>query len=235
VSTVWEYGMVFNAVNYATPAIQEIVTGMQEIQTYSITVGQTTQQMGAMSYAGFRQLAFGAQMGLFYTTMLYGWMMRSESATISVERAQRNYNDAMQKYGASSEQAVSAMQSLEQAQLLQSRASMYNNVLMISMGIQMVSMAGTIYKYALPALSSLTESITAVGISFKAMLASIGPVGWAMLGIGTATAVGIGVYEATRPVVVNLPDTINVTTNTNDAIDQYASRLKRALNQRGTP
>lgn len=222
------------AVDNVSPVAERVKTELVEIESYTMRVSYGAQQMGQMSYYGFRNLIFGAQMGLFYMSMLAGGMIRNESSTIAVEMAQERLNETIRKYGPNSQEAHRAMQQLERTQLYYQRSITYSNLMTVSMGLQMVGMATSIWRYAIPALGSLTGILHGVANAFRTLYASIGPWGLALLATGTV-ATGMSIYAATRS--VELPSTLNIntTSDTDDVLEKYKQRLKRALSQGGSP
>jgi hypothetical protein len=227
------YGISFVGSNYVTPAAEQVVYELQGVKQAVADVGATSQQMGTMSFAGFRSLIFGAQMGMFYFSMLESGMLRSESATIGVELAQERLNVAIQKYGPNSAEANRAMQQLERTQLYYQRVATYTQIITVSMGLQMVGMAAQIYHTVIPSLTSLTASLHEATTAFIGFM-SLHPVGWALLAGGIAAA-GIATYALTRPVEVPNTLTINNRTDIDQVLEDYKRRLKRALTQSGVP
>jgi hypothetical protein len=227
------YGISFVGYNYVTPAAEQVIYQIQGVKYALGDVGKTAQEMGAMSFAGFRSLIFGAQMGLFYFSMMESGALRTESATIGVELAQERLNTAIQKYGSNSAEANRAMQQLERTQLYYQRVATYTQIITVSMGLQMVGFSAQIVHTVIPSLSALTTQLHTATASMISFL-SLHLWGWAVLAGGVAAAAA-ATYALTRP--VELPDTLNINTKSdiNDVVDQYAARLKRSLSQRGVP
>jgi hypothetical protein len=227
------YGINFVGSNYVTPAAEQVVYELQGVKQAVAEVGATSQQMGAMSFAGFRSLIFGAQMGLFYFSMMESGMLRSESATIGVELAQERLNVAIQKYGPSSAEANRAMQQLERTQLYYQRVATYTQIITVSMGLQMVGFAAQVWHTVIPSLSALTTQLHTAASAMITFL-SLHPLGWLAIAGGVAAAAA-ATYALTRP--VELPTTLNI--NNRSDIDQvledYKRRLKRAITQSGVP
>jgi hypothetical protein len=223
---------MFEGFNYVSPAAQQVMSDLSQIEGYTFKTGFTAEQMGTTSLRGFRNLVFGAQMGLFYTSMLAGGMNKTESAEIALEMAQDRLNEAVKRYGPNSDEATRATQQLERSQLYYQRAVTYSQLMTVTMGLQVVSM-GMNFASAIPSLLSLSTTLHTVAASFHTLYAAMGPVGWAILGISAAAAIGTGVYMATRP--VELPSTLNVnsTSDLDDVLEQYKARLKRAITAAG--
>ncbi len=219
-----------------SPVADQVVESLQNIEYETMNVGWASEEMATMSTRSFRNLIFGAQMSLFYTSMLASGMLRSESSTIAVDMAQDHYNETVAKYGANSSQAQRAMDSLNRSQLLLQRNMTVTNIMMVSMGLQFVGMAVQISSTAIPSLATLTGMLHGVANAAREVWAALGPLGWAILA-GGAIAGGVATAYAAGAFNVNLPNTLTVnnTTNTNDVINQYAARLKKALNQSGVP
>ena len=197
-------------------------------------VNWNMQNMGAMSSQGFHSLIFGAQMSLFYVSMLASGMLRAESATIGVDMAQDHLNDTIKRYGANSQEALRATQSLERSQLLYQRQATITTIMTAAMGLQMVSMAYSISKYAIPAIEGLCGWLQ-TAISLETVFEALsGPWGWAMLAGGMVAAAGVGSYLATRPAELNTTLTVN-NGNTEQVLEDYKRRLKRAITQSGVP
>jgi len=103
-------------------------------------------------------------------------------AAIRVTEAQRDYQEALEKTGPASERTQEAFQRLRQAQQAQ-------QMTMISL---MAQIPGFVAQ-----LISLTVSLQAAGIAARGFWASLGPAGWAILGI-SALAGGVALWSATQ-------------------------------------
>lgn len=229
------YSIQFVATNYVTPVANQVVEDLNRVQQGVINVNWGTQQMAGISSMGFHSLIFGVQMSAFYVSMLSSNMLRAESSSIAVDMAQQHLSDTIKRYGANSQEAVRATQSLERSQLMYQRQALVSNIMTASMGLQMVSMAATMYKYAIPALQSLVTWLHEATIATTVLEALSGPWGWAMLIGGAAVAVGAGVYLGTRP-AAELPSTLTINSgNTEQVLEDYKRKLKRALTQSGVP
>lgn len=226
------YAIQFSGYDYTTPAVDSVVENLNRVSQGMVSVNWNVRNMGTMSSQGFHSLIFGTQMSLFYVSMLASGMLRAESATISVDMAQEHLNDTIKRYGSNSQEALRATQSLERAQLMLQRQGTMTNITMVSMGLQMVSMATSMYQYAIPALLSLATALyhaTAAAISFLAT----NPLGWAILIGGVAVAATamsalIPKTELSTTLTVNNGDTEQV-------LEDYKRRLKRAITQSGVP
>jgi len=97
----------------------------------------------------------------------------------------------------------------------------------------MISMASSMYKYAIPSLTGLATSLwhaTSAAIAFLAT----NPAGWAVLIGGVAAASVAGLYLLNRP--ATLPSTLTINSgNTDQVLEDYKRRLKRAITQSGVP
>ena len=227
------YGIQFIGTNYVTPAADAVVENLNRISQGTTTVNWGMQQMGSISSMGFHNMIFGAQMSMFYVSMLASGMMRAESATIGVEMAQDHLNDTIKRYGPNSQEALRATQSLERSQLMLNRQNVITNITMASMGLQMISMSTSMYKYAIPALTSLATHLWHVTSAAIAFLAT-NPAGWAVLIGGVAAASVAGLYLLNRP--ATLPSTLTINSgNTDQVLEDYKRRLKRAITQSGVP
>ena len=116
-SANWTYGIIFEGSNYVSPAANQVMSDLSQIQGYTFQTGWGAEQMGTQSLRGFRNLVFGAQMGLFYTSMLAGGMNKTESAEIALTMAQDRLNETIKRYGPNSQEATRATQQLERSQL----------------------------------------------------------------------------------------------------------------------
>ena len=227
------YGIQFIGTNYVTPAADAVVENLNRISQGTTTVNWGMQQMGSISSMGFHNMIFGAQMSMFYVSMLASGMMRAESATIGVEMAQDHLNDTIKRYGPNSQEALRATQSLERSQIMLNRQNVITNITMASMGLQMISMSTSMYKYAIPALTSLATHLWHVTSAAIAFLAT-NPAGWAVLIGGVAAASVAGLYLLNRP--ATLPSTLTINSgNTDQVLEDYKRRLKRAITQSGVP
>jgi hypothetical protein len=231
-----EYKSVFTASQYVTPVAEEVTQGFYNIKWAAESAGGAMEQTGMRSFNAFRNLAFSAQMGLFYVSMLESGMMRMESASIGVEMAQERLNDVIKKSGANSDEAHRAMQTLERAQIMYQRTAMYSNLMTISLGIQFVSFASSIEKFAAPALLRITGLTEGLTKAFWGLQASLGWTGIALLAIGAIAAVGVGAYAYSQSRVA-LPETLNINakTDVDEVLELYKQRLKRAITQGGSP
>jgi hypothetical protein len=229
-----EYKSVFTASQYVTPVAEEVSQGFYNIKWAAEDAGTAMETTGMRGFNAFRNLAFSAQMGLFYVSMLESGMMRMESSSIGVEMAQERLNDAIKKSGASSDDAHRAMQQLERAQIMYQRMALYSNLMTVSLGIQFVSFASSITRYAVPAITHITTMIHGLTAAFHALSAAQATtiVGLAALAVG----VGVGAYAYSQSRVA-LPDTLNVNSKTDvdEVLELYKQRLKRAITQGGSP
>jgi len=103
-------------------------------------------------------------------------------AALRVTEAQRDYREAVKESGPASEEAIGALSRLKAAQDAQ-------RMTMISL---MAQIPGLIAQFI-----SLTVSLQAAGIAARGFWASIGPAGWAILGI-SAIAGGAAIWAATQ-------------------------------------
>jgi len=233
-----EYKSVFTASQYVTPVAEQVAQGFYNIKWAAESAGGAVDTMGARSFSAFRNLAFSAQMGLFYISMLESGMYRMESASIGVEQAQDRLNDVIKKSGAGSDEARRAMQTLERAQIAYQRTATYTSLMTVSMGIQFVSFASSIDKYLVPAITRATELIGGLTTAYHMLAASMAahPIGWLLLGLGAIAAVGVGAYAYSQSRVV-MPDTLNINSKTDadEVIDEWARRAKRKYAQSGAP
>ena len=227
------YGIQFIGTNYVTPAADAVVENLNKVSEGTTVVNWKLKEMDNISSMGFHNMIFGAQMSMFYVSMLASGMMRAESATIGVEMAQDHLNDTIKRYGPNSQEALRATQSLERSQLMLNRQNVITNITMASMGLQMISMASTMWKYAIPALTSLATHLWHVTSAAIAFLAT-NPAGWAVLIGGVAAASVAGLYLLNRP--ATLPSTLTINSgNTDQVLEDYKRRLKRAITQSGVP
>jgi len=107
-------------------------------------------------------------------------------AAIRVTEAQRDYQEALEKWGPASEKTREALERLKAAQQAQQAT-------MISLMAQIPGMIAQ--------LISLTVSLQAAGVAARGFWASLGPAGWAILGI-SALAGGIALWSATQSIRV---------------------------------
>ena len=228
----WQYGIIFTGQNYVGPAVAEVTENLATLQGQVLNLNQSLQQTDFISTRGFRNMIFGAQMSLFYFSMIESGMMRTESATIGVEMAQDHYNETVKKFGPNSKEAERALNSLERSQIMMQRMTTYTNIMFVAMGLQMVNMAATIQQYALPQLITLAHTLYGVAAAGYAALASMGPYGWAAIATGLAATA----YAAYRITTFEAPTTIdvNTTTDLDAALEAYKQRLKRAITVAGS-
>jgi len=103
-------------------------------------------------------------------------------AAIRVTEAQRDYREALEKWGPASEKTREALERLKAAQQAQQAT-------MISL---MAQIPGLIAQ-----LISLSVALQTAGVAARGFWASLGPAGWAVLGI-TALAGGVALWGATQ-------------------------------------
>ena len=70
-----EYKSVFTASQYVTPVAEEVAQGYYNIKWAATDAGKAAEAAGMSGFSAFRNLAFSAQMGLFYVSMLESGMM----------------------------------------------------------------------------------------------------------------------------------------------------------------
>lgn len=227
-STSFSYGIVFTGDSTGFQQAQEQVTeGIQEITTYTITFGETQERVSQVSLRGISQMLFGMQMLTWMTSMAATASMRQEGATIAVEQAQENYNNAVARYGASSRQAQRAARSLERAQLYVSRANMMATFSMISFGMQIVQ-AGLYFVRYLPQLGAWVAqmwSLAAAQAALKPWLVPAMVAGVAAIG---GMAAGYTISQ-TNNVNVN----INQDTDLASAFDEAERKATYELRRTG--
>jgi len=219
------YKITFEAVSHVGPVADQVKQQLGEIKDYTFQVNVQTERVATVSTRSFRSLIFGTQMALWYTSMLVGGMLRAESATLMLEQAQENYRRAVEKYGPASYEAQRALRSLQRTQLYLQRSTMYTNLMTASFTLQMVSMAAQVTSVVNPSLNSLRAALTALKTTF----AGLGPVGWAMLGLGTiATAIGTYMAWQSMQPQVNI-GSINVATRSGMDLDVALEEMKRQV------
>lgn len=230
------YNIVFQALDYVSPITDQIVDCLQNIEYETLDIGFVSEELATFSANDFRNVIYSAQMALFYTSMLASGFLKSESSTIAVDMAQDRYNEIVAKYGANSSQAERALESLNRALLLLQRNMMVTNIMMVSVGLQFASMA-LLSQGTLVGLGTITAALRATATTVREFWASLGPFGWPILA-GTLVAGGIATaYAAGAFNKAEIPKTITVdkNTNANQAVDQYARKLKRAFNASELP
>jgi len=157
--------------------IRESVSGTAvQMQRFSNVVSSINNMIVQMSITSF----------VFLLTM-----RQINSTQRQLATAQENAAEAIRKYGRNSIQARQALRRLAQAQ---------ENVRMAQIGfvVQTIATIGSIATLVmripelLTALGSLAASYSAVAASATAAKIAMGPVGWALLGLGAGVAVTVG-------------------------------------------
>lgn len=231
-SAITSYAIQFTGMNFVTPVANAVCADLNKISYNTMTVNWGMQQMGTISRQAFQSMIFGAQMSMFYVSMLASGLLRTETATIGVDMAQDHLNDTIKRYGSNSQEAHRATQALERAHLMYQRQLGITIIMTASMGLQMISMTGTML-HAIPALAGLAASFDKLTVSVIGFL-STNPLGWAVLIGGAAVAVTAGAYLMTRS--AELPSTLTINSgNTEQVLEDYKRRLKRAITQSGVP
>src|SRR4030042_2557858 len=116
------YETRFTAVNQVQPVAEQVAMTYDQLKVKVGEVGTASEQMSFRSVRAFQGLIFGAQMSLFYVSMLASGLLRDESAVLQVEAAEERLNKALKEHGRKSEEAVSATRQLEQAHIYLQRA-----------------------------------------------------------------------------------------------------------------
>jgi len=175
-------------------ALQQISQSGEELKVRITNLNQTT----SASSQYFRQYgsvissvnSMIVQMSI--TSFVFLLTMRQINSTQrQLATAQENAAEAIRKYGRNSIQARQALRRLAQAQ---------ENVRMAQIGfvVQTIATIGSIATLVmripelLTALGSLASLYSAVAASATAAKIAMGPVGWALLGLGAGIAVTVG-------------------------------------------
>lgn len=220
----FSYGIYINGYNQAGAAFQQAQSQVQQVDYGVKQTSQSFDMLNWRSLMAMRGVVFGFQMALFYLTMYSQGMDRTENYTISVERAQRNYNKAVTEYGRGSEQAQNAQESLTMAVNNYNAAVTRSNIMTLAMGFQAVSM-GISFMQALPAIKGMIGSLQSfnavaeVSVMLKSALSSP----WAPLGlaVGAATIAGVAYYASQQ----NQPkQQVNVSVTNEGILDDYLRR-----------
>jgi hypothetical protein len=210
------YGVIFYG---DTTQLQGSVGQVKaSVEGLVIPYGEVAAASEMSSYRQMRAwqgVIFGLQMSTFYISMFASGLLRSESSAISVERAQRNYNQAVREYGRNSEQARNALDSLTQAQIYNQRATTMSSIMTVSLGLQAVSM-GVSFLRAVPGIMQATSALWA----YAAAQAAAHP--WLVPAMLAGVAVALAVQQsATRPT----PSTsVSVSISDEDIFKQYIRR-----------
>jgi len=232
--TAGTYQITFVATDQATPVAQQISQQIGQIEEYSMEAQWSISKLGTISTRTFRSILFSAQMGLFYFSMFKSASYRNEAALLSLESAQERYTEAIRKYGSNSQEAVTAARQLQRAQLYYQRTVQQSNLMTLAMSLQMVSFGATLVQ-TIPQITKFIATLKTLNVTLAVTKALSSPWGWVGLGIAVAGIAGAYAYMASRP--PELPSTLNINTRTDldEVLEEYKRRLKRAIQQGGSP
>lgn len=213
--SMWtEYGMNVTGVYTGGPAFTQATSDLERLRKEGYNLNFVFgEEMPKAVGRGTRQMIFGLQMGVFYTSMFISALFRAQSATLQVEDAQEDYNRAVQRYGVNSEQAQEAARRLERVQLYVQRANLLATFSTIGLGMQLVQL-GNQFLLQIPKIEAFKTSL----MSLWAMIPGWG---WALLIGGAIVGAGVGGYMLSQ-------SQINVETNINISREE---ELEEALEE----
>ncbi len=219
------YGVIFYGdVSQLQGAVGQATMSFEPMKIKYGEVAQASEISTYRQLMSLRSVIFSVQMATFYISMFASGMLRSESSTISVERAQRNYNEAIREHGRGSEEARDALDSLTQAQIYYQRATTMSSIMTISLGLQAVSM-GVSFIQAIPAIKAMITTLQTYNVVAAVSKALSGPYGWALL-IG-GVAVGVGAVAAINNINVNVENKGNLHSAFEEAERKATYELRR--------
>jgi hypothetical protein len=197
-----------------------ISSGGFSSSSYRDEVDRTTASLNSQ-YMATRGLIFGAQMSMFYVSMLTSNMMMMESATNNVEGAQERLNSVIASGGRGTLEYRNAVRQLENAQTNLNRAQMMTTIMTASIGLQTLSMGVTFLQFA-----NRVDIAGAALSAYNAILTvthMLTPTGWAIL--GGAAIVG-GAYVASQAYQSSQSSSTSVSVNIsdNELINEYNRR-----------
>jgi hypothetical protein len=209
------------------PAAQEIKTDLMEIKTMLVEWGGVTKRTGQSNMNVFRSMIWSAQIFGMYLSFLYMWQIRQETTTNTLANAQDTYNDAVKRYGPSSEQAIRAARNLENAQLLVNRATTMTTLMMASFGMQAVVTGAQILSQ-IPALNAYASSLWTVASAKVAASGWLAPAMAAAIGVGVGAVAGYAISQAAQPQINinNAQVTVSTEEGLDTALDKFNKKVK---------
>jgi hypothetical protein len=168
----FQYNTTFTT-TYEGSGVQQLTFELEGVKQKTREVSQEASMMGTITSRSFRMGIFGAQMMIWYTSMLMTAQTRQETTALQLENAQDAYNRAVREYGPASEQAIRAGRQLEITQMNVNRANQLATLSYIGMGLQMVSFTASTLN-ALPALGSWVTSLWSAVTAQTALNAATG-------------------------------------------------------------
>ncbi len=225
--------MSYNATNYmiqftmvkSGTGASQVVSEMNNLQLTFDQAGAKVEQFGNKSLRSLQGLIFGLQMSTFYASMFATGLMRDDTALISLEMAQDRYNKALREHGRGSEEATQASRQLEIATINLNRAQMMNSIMTVSIGLQMVGLAASIWQ-ALPSIGQMISKLRELAVVQTVVNALTGVGGWAKLAVGAAIgAAAVGGTIALMNSGQSSSSKVNVSVSQDsDIINQYLQR-----------
>lgn len=188
----YEYSGVLTARSTAQPAFQSYTWSLETIKTKTEEVGEASSLMAMATSRSFRMMIFGAQMAIFYTSMLISAQDRTRTATLSLEDAQQSYNEALAS--GDPDQVARAHRRLERAQLYVARANQLATLSYVGMGLQVLNFASSLAR-AIPMLGKYTAQLWAMATAQAAAKPWLVPA--MVAGAGTVARLAAGYYMGT--------------------------------------
>jgi len=133
-------------------------------------MGEGAEKAARMSTRAFRGYVFGLQMGIFYVSMFTSSMMMAESAQLSLQDAQENYQRTLQEFGPAHEKTQAALRRVERAQIRVDRMWLRTGLTMGGLILQTISYGYTLAMATgvLGAHTTATATATAVNATHTA-------------------------------------------------------------------
>ena len=230
-----------------TAATEQVKQQLESIYQHTISYGEATEEAARMSTRAFRGYVFGLQMGVFYLSMFTSAIYMQESAQLSLQDAQENYQKTLAEFGPASEQAQAALRRLERAQIRVDRMGLRATLTMAGLGLQVVSYgyqlataAGLLNTYTLATIAATVAdwghaaAIHAKNAAMAIWNALIGPAGWAKLAIagglilgGTLLGYGLGGGFGGGGTQVNIETNVNAQGTSRRELEQAIDEASR--------
>jgi hypothetical protein len=218
----FSYGMVFTGETSGfKAAAQEVKGELTSLKTFTMQWGDTTEKATGVGFRGLRSMIWGTQLLMMYGGFLYQNMIREELATMSLETAQQNYNEAVREYGVNSEQAINAAKMIERQQLLVARANQMAMLMTVSFGLQIAATTAEFLRQ-LPVLTLTISKYWALASAKVAASGWMAPVMAAAIGIGVGAIAGYSINQARQTNV-----TVNIDNQGNQDLHKAMAEAER--------
>jgi len=232
------YRIVLSGECRTKEAFDQVLTGMQNISKGAENVNVNISGVGTQSELSLDRMARGFLRVGFMFNMYESALMRQEMAQYMVTNAQDAYNQAVERYGPASDQAMQAHRRLQQMIDYTDKANMRANISTALLTTQIVLQTGIlegatraqIVHQATMAATTIqhgleTAAIWAKNAAMATYRALQGPAGWAILAGAGAAMAGYGIWTLSQSQQTNI--VVNVDNRGKENLDEAFAEAQK--------